>query len=800
MSLHHDLQHCETEEDVKDAYIRALGLKTYRKGLIDIQTDEVWFEAKESPTPIASMFAQLLWYVKKARDEGETIPPFLSVVDREKAAILETTNILPAFADKKIKWLKNASSVGTDKALIAQISPYLEAHFTVFHIEHDEAEFIRTVKAAIAKGAIIRTPITPDNLRQVFDKWVEMIGRELSSVKEADYALLFFADIMFDPTLGKASEKDLTARLLMEGENPVFLLHGKTCELATVRGYRRFWSLYHRPPDKMHRNYLLSRRDSLLPIDERSFKGAFYTPLKVVDKAYDLLTETLGKNWQQQYIVWDPCCGVGNLEVKHNNHRNVFMSTLDKADVDVMQTNRHLFAESTRFQYDYLNDDINDAGEIDYTLTNKMPKELRQAIADAKAKKKGAKKILILMNPPYGEATNEFKTISVNKKGVVSTAFANTAMKKYGKATNELFTQFVARIAKEIPYATLAMFSTLKYVNASNFETFRKQWQAKHLGGFIINCKVFDGLKGNFPIGFLVWDTSKKVMITEITTKILDKDGSALGNKIFVDGPNSKYLNLWIDRPKANSEVVIPLKNAISPSLTNAMLTKWSDDAIGYLWAKSNDMQQAPQQTVVYASVCGDGHGIYINRENLWKIAVVFSVRQLISHTWINHNDQFLQPTGALTDEFKNDCLIYMLFAGKNCTASANDLEWSGKKWSIVNHFIPFTEAEVGANGKFESDFMVRYLKGKKLSPEAKAVFMVAKKIWRDYHATTFERKIREELKLNRADVGWYQIRNALSSQGDGYKEGYDLTAFKTAYDHLSQKLIPQVYSLGFLK
>lgn len=54
-------------------------------------------------------------------------------------------------------------------------------------------------------------------------------------------------------------------------------------------------------------------------------------------------------------------------------------------------------------------------------------------------------------------------------------------MSQYGKASNELFTQFVARIAQEIPNATLAMFSTLKYVNAPNFEKFRQVWSAKYL-------------------------------------------------------------------------------------------------------------------------------------------------------------------------------------------------------------------------------------------------------------------------------------------------------------------------------
>jgi D-mannonate dehydratase len=46
-SLYQSLQTAKTEEDVKDAYIKALGLKGVSKNLIDIQTDEVWFEAKD---------------------------------------------------------------------------------------------------------------------------------------------------------------------------------------------------------------------------------------------------------------------------------------------------------------------------------------------------------------------------------------------------------------------------------------------------------------------------------------------------------------------------------------------------------------------------------------------------------------------------------------------------------------------------------------------------------------------------------------------------------------------------------
>lgn len=62
---------------------------------------------------------------------------------------------------------------------------------------------------------------------------------------------------------------------------------------------------------------------------------------------------------------------------------------------------------------------------------------------------------------------------------------------------------------------------------------------------------------------------------------------------------------------------------------------------------------------------------------------------------------------------------FWLLFNGSNLTASANGLEWNGETWSLVNHFIPFAEAEVGAPDRFESDFMVQYLADKTLSSEA---------------------------------------------------------------------------------
>ena len=163
-----------------------------------------------------------------------------------------------------------------------------------------------------------------------------------------------------------------------------------------------------------------------------------------------------------------------------------------------------------------------------------------------------------------------------------------------------------------------------------------------------------------------------------------------------------------------------------------------------------------------------------------------------------------------------------MLFNGSNLTAGANNLEWNGKQWSIVNHFIPYTEEEVGAPDRFESDFMVRYLAqlssaggggstaggvgggnkaGGGLSPEAQAVLAEGRKLWQAYFAHTDVRSVRDELKLNRPDVGWYQVRKALEARNkSGDFPPVSFTAFKAAYDALTDKLQPMVYELGFLK
>lgn len=69
--------------------------------------------------------------------------------------------------------------------------------------------------------------------------------------------------------------------------------------------------------------------------------------------------------------------------------------------------------------------------------------------------------------------------------------------------------------------------------------------------------------------------------------------------------------------------------------------------------------------------------------------------------------------------------------------------------------------------------------------------------LWRRFHRTSFPRQIRDALKLNRPDAGWYQVRNALKAYGE--TELTDFDPFNAAYADLSAKLRPQVHEYGFL-
>lgn len=192
-------------------------------------------------------------------------------------------------------------------------------------------------------------------------------------------------------------------------------------------------------------------------------------------------------------------------------------------------------------------------------------------------------------------------------------------------------------------------------------------------------------------------------------------------------------------------------------------------------------------------------------------------MRHIISHSWINHNDQFYTPNSLWEEdkEFQSDCLTFTLFHGKNRITSTEG----------TNHFIPFTEREIGAKSAFESDFMTRFMNGKveldsssdslfgskgrseklEFSPEAKAVFEAGREVYAYYHAQDFS------TKLYNVNASLYDIKeffqgrnpqgkmNPPSKAEDSHYKTLIATLTETL-NTLAKKLEPKIYEYGFLK
>ena len=145
-----------------------------------------------------------------------------------------------------------------------------------------------------------------------------------------------------------------------------------------------------------------------------------------------------------------------------------------------------------------------------------------------------------------------------------------------------------------------------------------------------------------------------------------------------------------------------PLKEENSSSLP--LGEGWDGDSSYLLLAEGCDFQNVNLIFIINdKNQLPHPRGSWITDKNMIEVSIYYAVRHCIEATWLIDRDQFLFPNdGWKTDlEFQNDCLTYTLFN--------NNIQ---SKYGI-NHWIPFTEYQVAASEKFESNFMTDFINGK---------------------------------------------------------------------------------------
>ena len=758
----------------------------------------LWAEAKKGHADLREALVQLVLTIGRARTFDRHLPPpLLAAFNAQQIAFVPYTAVQAVFQQSDFNWRVAPSDHSTRefRQLEGLIGESLERESAIFSFARDERalrEFLWRNLGGYA-GGVARIEIDKNNFIAIYNRWLEAvkptIGVDWVKAKEGGIidGDFYLADLLSE------ENKTLKDKLFVLLERDRYLLNRKTSEIGLFRSdeahftdnqraHAQFWNRYVRPPLREYWDFLVARRDLLVPQDVRERKGSFFTPRQWVELSQRYLAEVLGEDWQEEYTVWDPAAGTGNLLNGLSNKYNIWASTLDQQDVDVMRDrirNGANLLESHVFQFDFLNDSF-----------DKLPAELRAIVDDPERRKK----LVVYMNPPYAEARSK-RTMSggIAKNGVEQSAINRDYAHTLRQANAEVFAQFIARIYGEIRGCTLGEFSKLKILQGAHFSDFRSFFRAKLEKFFLVPADTFDNVKGQFPIGFKIWNTGVEAPFHGILADVYSRDGQLISKKNIDYVEVEKNINSWIKQYRR--------------SLSN-------DGYIAKFPFTGNDFQHANNLQIVQTGMvyCKTNGHFFICRENLVESCIYFSVRHCILPTWLNDRDQFLWPRDSWQEdvEFQHDCLAYALMDNQIRAQYG------------TNHWIPYTEYEVDAKEKFSSHFMADFLAGKLgrekaetgdlfagnldlipkepvvFSPEAQAVLDAGRALWRYYHA---------QPNAN-PNAALYDIRlhfqgckpnGHMNPKSDDARYTELISTLRTALKALAKKIEPKVYEHGFL-
>ena len=828
------LRSCAKEEEVKAEFCKFFKMKIFALRGIDHYTERVLFEFKydrnfKSLENVARVLAQVMYYARMLKfGAGLTkypLPPVICVVDKNEAFFAETKEYAKFYAAKgeRYDWDRAPSTPcpklvedvlffltqgrkGAENAEDSNIPYIYDLTDTT-----EEGQFVTKCREYLVAQATFldlldKKAITEDNFIDVFSYWDGLFGAYVrNGRKSSEY---FLSDIEQGKSIVAQDGQVLFSVPGAEGYIPKTLQSDK---------YRHFWQNYEKVPSpEMTR--IRQKADRLTEDFRRRFTGEFYTPVEFAAKGLDYLARTVGKEWWKsgEYRFWDMAAGTGNLEFELPSSAlpYCYISTLDPEDADYCL---RIFPSATCFQYDYLADDIPAlAGQMTFGQTRKMPPNLVADLANPNIK------WIIFINPPFATANTVGGETGKKSKDTVSKTTIREWMNEedYGEASRELFTQFLFRISKEFRnrQAHLCMFSKLKYINSNNDQKIRDGFfQYKYERGFIFPIKCFYGATGNFPVGFLVWNLAKKEHLAEqsITLDVFNTQVEKVGTKLFPSVERTAMLNKWCPRPKWDGKSVMPtFVSAFNLKTDNK--DKRNHVAPGFLCSvssKGDDFQNQNSVFILSAPYANAG-AFSVTPENFEKAMVLHAVKKIPKATWTNDRDAFYAPNSgalgdrALPDEFVTDCAVWSAFADSNYAVSLRNVEYQGRAWQIQNNMYPFLLDEVRqwpcSHGDIaaqmaaanEDRFLAKWLNLviNKLSPEACAVLDAARQLYREFYAN-ITRTPWMDWKIETWDVGYYQVRNAMKS----LNPVNPVNPVETFHDALRAKLLPKIYSLGFL-
>ena len=259
------------------------------------------------------------------------------------------------------------------------------------------------------------------NISKFFDYFCKNVIKKNNKMNGQDLVEIFFGIISDNENYHLAKPNTLVygdKSIAVDGNN--------------LKSFLNSFEHNHTSSDIIH---LKSIADRLIEDADRRNSGDFWTPTLFVDKAHEMISNALGEDWKEKYVVWDSAWGTGNL-TRDYKFKNLYCSTLYQSELNI---GAEYNPEASKFQFDFLNDEITTKDSIFGIYNDKLPKGLKDALMEDKP-------IVFFLNPPYAQASNG-KSGSESKKGVAKTMINKVMLdNKVGASSQNLYTQFLYRI------------------------------------------------------------------------------------------------------------------------------------------------------------------------------------------------------------------------------------------------------------------------------------------------------------------------------------------------------------------
>lgn len=553
-----------------------------------------------------------------------------------------------------INWNKEKRSNPSDDA-VTHIYNRIKNHLIIYTND----EIFGFYKSLISQKDL-SINITVKNFNTVYNEWKNEIEFKESTENEQELICLFFVDILNNTKYENKVKNDLLKNpVSFEGtdlnyykistfQNDIaFIYQGKRTILWTIKDsekYHNFWLKYHRPPEENEFLKILERSAILYTYNYRRTTGAEYTPSCFVKLQNDILFNDKSKlNLNiDDFIFFDPCCGVGNLENDFgmDYKDNCFLSTLEANDVEICKIKGF---ENVK-QFDFLDKDrIKDFPLFMYKGDFLNVSEI------AKIKEK---KLVIIMNPPY-----------YNKKGV----------------KNNLAIEFFKKCLKLKPD-----FIVFYYMTESFFRDEIKHYLKSK---YTIVSHVMCDAKSTFQLS--EWPISQIIFSKEKLDNIYaNKYDIKTGANVFIDRYKVNKENSLLDYVKSytynnsRKNLIKSIEIEIKKNAYGMVLGQWS-----YL------------QNVINIGNGGiEREKFKITTKNL-KYCLISKGLNFNTHAkYFEYNDYVYRGKFSnISEELQNDAIMFSLFYKGNF--------FSNKLPNKRNFLMPFTKEELKGFGFITNDF-----------------------------------------------------------------------------------------------